>query len=459
MFALASIAACTASSREVHLTVRSGFAIDPASTDPLGIVDRYHLAFFRRHPSTLHWVEVGSQYFVLPGARNDVVGAALDGGTLEAGDGTHILRPSPETDPDAPIMVVVQGGTEVGGNHASFRPRGLPVVAQFAFPMGSGQLTLTLEPDCETIDPYALGARSPYFTCVVRNENDSQCPVFESICVTFQSDGTARRTPCAEDPFAPRSTGDAGVDAGANLPSCPALDGSGMPVVARSIALDAPCEEPVTCGLYGLWSRCIDRSPCEHRALGAPCCVAHFDEGACPPLAPVRACDGANACSADRHVCSDCGLDGLSCCGAAHSCDTGFTCNPTSLTCGCGGMGEPCCQNSTCEGSSLRCVDNRCAECGTPGHPCCVSGCFSTLLQPVGCRTATGNPLDGTCEPCGIDGLRCCPDGTCVADTFCNMTTTPHTCRSCGGDGQPCCPGMRCRDPLHCSNTTERCIH
>jgi hypothetical protein len=118
----------------------------------------------------------------------------------------------------------------------------------------------------------------------------------------------------------------------------------------------------------------------------------------------------------------------------------------------CGGEGEACCANNTCD-NGLTCQ-------GRPGNRSCETA-------PV---LDGGARLDGarsdTATACGGDGEPCCADDTCDDGLTCQGNRTP-TCRApavdgggqndapadsapCGGEGEACCSNSTCDDGLTC---------
>jgi hypothetical protein len=117
----------------------------------------------------------------------------------------------------------------------------------------------------------------------------------------------------------------------------------------------------------------------------------------------------------------------------------------------CGGVGQPCCGDTDCNGSGLLCqpaassnADPTCIACGGGGEPACPGNVCNSGY--------TVDPSTGACTPCGAYGQLACNGNTC---------TQPYTwsqggkCTwSCGENGEGCCDanylGGWCRDGLAC---------
>lgn len=113
-----------------------------------------------------------------------------------------------------------------------------------------------------------------------------------------------------------------------------------------------------------------------------------------------------------------CGGAGQTCC-LNRTCNAGLACNSNNICRKCGGNGDICCANNICS-SGLTCQGGRCTApaCGGPDQPCCAGTCNGAGLA---CDFNTN-----TCRVCGFLGEFCCPyapqcfEGTC---------RTPGTCQ------------------------------
>jgi hypothetical protein len=191
---------------------------------------------------------------------------------------------------------------------------------------------------------------------------------------------------------------------------------------------------------------------------------------------PGTRCCHAQACSNDgccvRGICV---AAGRQCRVAAGVCSAGH-CG------GCGGAGQPCCQDdaapasggSFCTQGGTTCVPTAfgksvCTPCGrAPGAACCSdNGCLGALIcGGTGLCQACGQPGQDCCSdhPCAGEG--CCVAGRCVelaqtCDSFAPTTQgtcTGGRCSRCGGEDQPCCAGSGgCREGLCTGGICRRC--
>ena len=92
--------------------------------------------------------------------------------------------------------------------------------------------------------------------------------------------------------------------------------------------------------------------------------------------------------------------------GLAGVCEAG-SCGPAGMKCG--QIGQTCCPlagiNIRCTGSGAACRSGMCVACGAPGQPCCGDGIeFYLTCQPG--STCAGAGL--TCQPCGGLDQPCC---------------------------------------------------
>ena len=151
------------------------------------------------------------------------------------------------------------------------------------------------------------------------------------------------------------------------------------------------------------------------------------------------------------NICSACGGSGQPCC-PNNTCNAGLGCNNppganTPGTCeNCGAQGQACCLGNNCQ-SGLACGGltgggmGTCSSCGALAQICCAG---ATPCQTGGCTSGLG---DNVCAICGAAGQPCCGTnnaGTCNTGFACAGRTAasgiPGSCSTCGGTGQPCCP-------------------
>jgi hypothetical protein len=511
--------ACTGTTREVALTVRSDSF---GASGPNG-VDRYRLDVSRRSSTTLRWERIFACVYL---RGSTAMGGVVDAGGPDASScfstagGHHLLRPGPGTNPDDPVLVVVQAGT--GGTLESFQPRGLPAVAQFRFPPGRGDLTLGLEQECESLDPNSRQNLSPYYTCVVAEQSGQRCPVFSPICVAFDNQGHSYRTQCADDPGGvapPAGDGGAPLDA-ASGPSCavdrmpgrgPADGFAGASARPGQTVRYQGCATFETCGATGEWSRCLEASPCIARAPGEPCCAGSIVSPMCSPVEREVAarCTSGSACNAATQRCEPCGGRDAPCCADGSPCaSNSLAC--VSGTCRCGSRGLPCCDGSACDAAANLTCDSGasppvCRPCGHQGDLCCDAAlgerCVNNALTGLSCQrdaatdlstcepcgasnqpccspqqciagyTCTGDPANRRCLRCGaaLEGSPCCadtPQGSCAGQFVCDPTCVATTgdpsqcvCRHCGLNAESCCAGGLCDNQQVCNNAGTQCIH
>jgi hypothetical protein len=100
--------------------------------------------------------------------------------------------------------------------------------------------------------------------------------------------------------------------------------------------------------------------------------------------------------------------------------------------------------NGECTATGSACVvvdgGTSCEVCGAIGQPCCNNvTCNSTAAVCTG-AAGTGR----VCEGCGGVGEQCCAGNLCTASgSVCgNAVMGVRSCATCGGPGQPCCVGQ-----------------
>lgn len=179
-------------------------------------------------------------------------------------------------------------------------------------------------------------------------------------------------------------------------------------------------------------------------------------------------------------LCSACGGSNQLAC-EGNQCKPGFSYDPVTGRCKCGGIGQACCAppaSTQCLTSGATCGSSGTCEapdagtsdagsgtaCGDRNEPCCTG-------QPVQCRV--GNAcVAGTCQMCGGSGQpactcggpyqQCCLGNACAVGTCFTQFSTPQcSSQPCGGLGQNCCsaPSSECpSSPMHsCEPVTRRC--
>lgn len=135
-----------------------------------------------------------------------------------------------------------------------------------------------------------------------------------------------------------------------------------------------------------------------------------------------------------------CGGEGEACC-ASNTCDNGLTCQgrPGNRSCetapvvdgggtrldgarsdaatACGGDGEPCCANQTCD-DGLTCQGNRTRTCRAPA----VDG-------------GAQNDAPADTAPCGAEGEACCSNNTCDDGLTCQGRPGNRSCETAADGG------------------------
>jgi hypothetical protein len=159
-------------------------------------------------------------------------------------------------------------------------------------------------------------------------------------------------------------------------------------------------------------------------------------------------CYGGLSCSGNSCVCpADC-LASCAACqakGIAGACAICDVCRRNDCLPPCGGSGQRCCGNSTCD-SGLACVTGACEACGAQGEVCCAGvTCSGTLA----CSS-------GKCsQPCGNQGQSCCAGSTCSAGLSCSGGSC--IAPACGGLAEKCCSGSTCKGGLSCNGNKCAC--
>lgn len=158
------------------------------------------------------------------------------------------------------------------------------------------------------------------------------------------------------------------------------------------------------------------------------------------PSQPV--CTAGLACRSG--ACADLGTNRCVASGQYGS-DGGVVCLTGNFV-ACGGAGQSCCQNSSCDGGC--CAGQRCvvpdAGCGgqTYSYPA-LGACSGTT---------------SSCGSCGGLTEPCCPSTATYQRDFCTASglvcNNSNQCVACGGPGQACCLGNLCANGGCCTSGT-----
>jgi hypothetical protein len=245
-----------------------------------------------------------------------------------------------------------------------------------------------------------------------------------------------------------------------NQNCCPALVPS--PGTCPDGLTCTPMHECKRCG--GAGEACCTGDTC----AGGGCCNA----GTC--IAEGEACVTINRTSGGTckaGACTGCGQRDQLCCSTASTkaCGAGAACGGDHMCVSCGGVGEPCCMNSSsalCHGPNNECQfpSNICGQCGGPGQPCCSGracgggGCCvgpylgTCLNSGAQCPGQDGMCSGGSCSACGRVGQPCCNGNLCVGKAACSVQEG-RCVAECGAPGEPCCSGGSCNDGGCCTHS------
>ena len=164
-----------------------------------------------------------------------------------------------------------------------------------------------------------------------------------------------------------------------------------------------------------------------------------------------------------------CGKRSTSCCsgpdGPRTVCEANLLCY--GFECQCGGEGLPCCDGTSCHGQSLTCIAGTCTTCGGLNDPCCNNSTTVGCFQPLACRggqCVVCVAAQGTCKTSDdCCGQYCDPYGNCnsVPPAGYPCTDHPTWCAILPGGlhGSGCVKGVCCALPgsIFCSPTIPCC--
>jgi hypothetical protein len=176
-----------------------------------------------------------------------------------------------------------------------------------------------------------------------------------------------------------------------------------------------------------------------------------------------RTCESPYECSnSNRCVTAsgDCGNQGDPCCIGTAPCNGGLSCldDICDTPAYCGALDQDCCSGGTECNSGLICQGGKCEN--DPSANCGAAGqsCCSGGNQ---CDSDSLNCVSGTCESCGYNGQECCDNGPQCANS--SLTCQGQTCvpttadDGCGGEYEWCCDGDDCDGSLSC-NAAKICV-
>jgi hypothetical protein len=231
-------------------------------------------------------------------------------------------------------------------------------------------------------------------------------------------------------------------------------------VVGNTHCLNASTMQ--TCGNY-------DADTCQEWGGNSSCASGcNSATGKCNNCVPACAnkCGGApdgcgGVCSANcgggtvclNQACAPCGGSGQLCC-PNNTCNAPLACSGGACACvpdcsnKCGGAPDGCggtC-NGNCGGGTV-CLNQSCAACGGNAQPCCQNSMCNSPLAcnggTCGCVPSCSNKCGGAPDGCGGSCNAGCGGGGTVCQN--------QSCVPCGSNGQTCCQNNACNAPLTCT--------